>query len=352
MENISPEDKTKIVNLIKANLTPLDKFINFDYEYYDIKKYKGLIVPTNKSVKDTNRKFTEPFLKYINEIVKDLSIDKWTDTIAYIISGLFVPLNIPSTYRTERFDTIDKPYPFAYYYSPVNRLYFLFLVNLYCNYQNYVKDYEWLDSHFLFLCDQIGLTGIFAINKNLYNELCGDCAETSRGVGIVDDGYFLISNSSVRTKYEKMPPVEQKTQRERMSKFIADSKKERKVFKFGKTRNPPAGKSQNPPAGKSQNPPAGKSRHTLSNAVVAAAASAETKPSCTHGSRCYRQGNAVHMDQYSHPLPQTLEEDEEEKNSNAGGAKPKRKTYKKKQIYKKKKTNKKKTHKKKTNKRK
>ena len=347
MDNISQEDKTEIVQLIQSNLTPLDNFINMDYEYYDIKKYKGLIVPTNKSVKDTNRKFTEPFLSYIDEILRDLSIDKWTDTIAYIISVLFVPFNIPSTYRTEPFPTIDKPYPYAYYYSPVNRLYFLFLVNLYCNYQNYVKEYTWLGDYFLFLCDQIGLTGVFAIKQKLYNELCGNCAETSRGVGEVNDGYFLLSNSSIKIKLENIPPDEEKKFRENMSKFIGSSKKEPKVFKSGKTQNPPAGKTQNPPAGKSRNPPAGKSRHTLSNAVVAAAASAETKPSCTHGSRCYRQGNAVHMDQYSHPLPQTLEEDEEEKNSNAGGAKPKRKTYKKKQIYKKKKTNKKKTNKKK-----
>ena len=176
MENISPEDKTKIIQLIQSNLTPLDNFINFDYEYYDIKKYKGLIVPTIEAVNHAKIFFTDPFLSYIDEIVRDLSEFKWTDTIAYIISVLFVPFNIPSTYRTEPFPTIDKPYPYAYYYSPVNRLYFLFLVNLYCNYQNYVKEYTWLGDYFLFLCDQIGLTGVFAIKQNLYNELFGDCA--------------------------------------------------------------------------------------------------------------------------------------------------------------------------------
>jgi hypothetical protein len=347
MENISPDDKTKIIQLIQTNLTPLDNFINFDYEYYDIKKYKGLIVPTIEAVNNANANFTEPFLRYIDEIVKDLPIGKWTNTIAYIISGLFVPFNIPSTYRTEPFPTIDKPYPYAYYYSPVNRLYFLFLVNLYCNYQNYVKDYTWLDTHFLFLCDQIGLTGVFAIKQKLYNELCGDCAETSRGVGEVNDGYFLLSNSSIKIKLENFPPDEEKKIRENMSKFIASSKKERKVFKLGKTQKTLAV----PPAGKSR-----KSKKILTSAAVAAAAASvapasvapaatKTKTRCTHGAACYRTHNLEHTSKFSHPM----DEDESTVDvdySTAGGAK--RKTHKKKKTHKMNKTHKKKkTHKRK-----
>jgi len=358
--NITTADKTKITDLIKSNLTKIDKIANAHplrtcpygdqcrrlknpthikeeshpmFDEIEEKEINAAPEPNRTDVDNTKIKFTDLFLKYINEIVEPLKNDgnKERDTIAYIISGLFVPLNKPSSFLTRDFPTNNPLYPKATYYSPVNRLYFLFLINLYCNYQTYVKEYTWLGDYFLFLCDQIGLTGIFAINEKLYMELCGDCDENSRGNYEIGNGYFLLSNSSIRTDLKDIPPTDQKTQRDRMSTFMTTARriqiKTNKAFKSKKTRH-----------------------NTLSKSVVAAAAASAAptvREPCIHGVNCFRTKNTAHTSKFSHPLPKTVvEEDDDEEMSHAGGAK--RKTHKKKKLHKKHKTHKKK----KTNKKK
>lgn len=364
--NITTADKTKITNLIKSNLTEIDKIANAHplrtcpygdqcrrlknpthikeeshpmFDEIEEKEINAAPEPTSYDVAKTKVNFTDTFLEYINEILEPLKDDdvknygnKQRDTMAYIISGLFVPLNKPSSFLTRDFPTGNISYPNATYYSPVNRLYFLFLVNLYCNYKIYHKKYDWLET-FLFLCDQIGLTGIFAINEKLYMELCGKCDKNSRGGYEIGNGHFLLSNSSIKVNFEAMTDTEQKTQRDRMSTFMTTARrmqtKTDKAFKSKKTRH-----------------------NTLSKSVVAAAAAsaaATVREPCIHGVNCFRTKNTAHTSKFSHPLPKTVvEEEDDDEMSHAGGAKRKthknKKTHKTKKTYKNKKTNKKKKH--------
>jgi hypothetical protein len=136
-----------IEELVSANLT-------------DIDKGKPPTVPVTKKNMNDREEFTEIFLELINEIIvvselKD-NLEKYIfEPITYICRGLGMA------------DDYSK-------YTPINRLYFLFLANLYCKSKIYFERYVWLPK-FLFIFEQLGVTGLFAIAKNEYNTLFKDC---------------------------------------------------------------------------------------------------------------------------------------------------------------------------------
>ena len=59
-------------------------------------------------------------------------------------------------------------------YEPVNRLYFLFLANIYCNSNEYLETYPWVPI-LLSIFEQTGVTGEFIMDSKQYNELFDDC---------------------------------------------------------------------------------------------------------------------------------------------------------------------------------
>jgi hypothetical protein len=140
---------------------------------------------------------TYAFLKHIDEKIKGINPNDIERFISETITGTFNKHNkltnqlvvgsFPSRGTRSNFFLPSK-----------NSFYFLFLANVYCNYETYLREFPWLGEKFLFICDQVGLTGIFAIDKHLYKKLFEGCGKSNHGGYEITDGYFLLSNSSIR----------------------------------------------------------------------------------------------------------------------------------------------------------
>jgi hypothetical protein len=138
---------TAIEELVSANLTEIDKG-------------KPATGPVTKENMNERSAFTKEFLELINEMI---IVSELTDNLEKYIYQ-------PVTYICRRLGMADD----YSQYTPINRLYFLFLANLYCESKIYFERYIWLPS-FLFVFEQLGVTGLFAIAKNEYNTLFKDC---------------------------------------------------------------------------------------------------------------------------------------------------------------------------------
>ncbi len=64
-------------------------------------------------------------------------------------------------------------------YIPANRLYFLFLANIYCNSLFYFEKYPWLPQ-LLSIFEQTGLTGEFILDRRDYRELFSKCHDEKK----------------------------------------------------------------------------------------------------------------------------------------------------------------------------
>ena len=126
----------------------------------DIDKGKSDTGPVTKENMNERKDFTEKFLELINEII----------IVSELENNLEKYIFEPITYICRRLGMADDYSK----YTPINRLYFLFLANLYCDSKIYFEQYIWLPS-FLFIFEQLGVTGLFAIAKNEYNTLFKDC---------------------------------------------------------------------------------------------------------------------------------------------------------------------------------
>jgi hypothetical protein len=136
-----------IEELVNNNLTDIDKG----------KPETGRVTKENMNER---KEFTEKFLELINEII----------IVSELTNNLEKYIFEPITYICRKLGMADDYLK----YTPINRLYFLFLANLYCDSKIYFERYIWLPS-FLFIFEQLGVTGLFAIAKNEYNTLFKDC---------------------------------------------------------------------------------------------------------------------------------------------------------------------------------
>jgi hypothetical protein len=151
-----------------------------------------------KSSVDANESFTNNFLEKIDKS-KPADESKLDSYLSDVIRSHFNKDNqLMEAVVVGKFPTTDPAMPTANHFIPSRKsLYFLFLANLYCKYKFYLAQYPWLDI-FLFMCDQDNLTGIFAIDKHLYNVLFSECDKEEHGGYEIRYGYFLLSNSSIR----------------------------------------------------------------------------------------------------------------------------------------------------------
>ena len=238
----STQKKVKVDELdqmILDNLTEMDRQINDNQQTIPICLYdedcKRLDNPAHMSVLlhptymmkhqvyEDKTKFTYEFLAYIHAHKPD-DPEKLSLYIASICSK-FASYSPIRTFNTDQFisKNVCKKGSCSYYaihyhpeftkacshginckrnnhfhkltlFVPVNRLYFLFLVSLYCNYNDLIVNYGWLPD-LLIQLDEISHSGEFAINNELYKKLFPNCEY--HGGFKIDSGYFVLSNSSI-----------------------------------------------------------------------------------------------------------------------------------------------------------
>ena len=164
-----------IEELVSANLT-------------DIDKGKSPTGPVTKNNMNERKEFTDNFLELINEIIIVSELEKNLEN--YIFE--------PVTYICRRLGMADDYSK----YTPINRLYFLFLANLYCDSKIYFERYIWLPS-FLFVFEQLGVTGLFAIAKNEYNTLFRDCPNKINYKLDEINNKPIVSNTTLKGIVEK-----------------------------------------------------------------------------------------------------------------------------------------------------
>ena len=199
----STQKKVKVYDLdqmILDNLTEMDRQINDNQQTIPICLYdedcKRLDNPAHMSVLlhptymmkhqvyEDKTKFTYEFLAYIHAHKPD-DPEKLSLYIASICSKF-------ASYSPIR--TFNNHFHKLTLFVPVNRLYFLFLVSLYCNYNDLIVNYGWLPD-LLIQLDEISHSGEFAINNELYKKLFPNCEY--HGGFKIDSGYFVLSNSSI-----------------------------------------------------------------------------------------------------------------------------------------------------------
>ena len=150
-----------IYNVVARNLTDIDK--------RNYLKYGGTFISGVTKADMVNRAdFTDNFLHLIDNETK---IQKGNLLRFFSFIAQFLMKLDPET------RDLDKP---DHIYAPANRLYFLFLANVYCNSKKYFARYDWL-VQLLSIFEQTSLTGEFKIDEHLYKDLFEDC-HTSGGI--------------------------------------------------------------------------------------------------------------------------------------------------------------------------
>jgi hypothetical protein len=158
---LSIENRKKLIDLIESNLTEYDKG----------RKNKAKVTHREMNYK---RKFTNDFLQLIANIINEHSnAGKGENDYIWIYANITSIFNIIA-FR-DQYEGITR-------YAPLNNLYFLFLCNLYCNFNYYLnKRYYGISGtgirgsdfihQFLFMFEQSGVTGMFYISEEQYAEL-------------------------------------------------------------------------------------------------------------------------------------------------------------------------------------
>ena len=251
MSDIDFEDA--VIALIERNTTVIDKAV-LKNDKFTYPKY------VNSYMMNKNKKyFTDNFLKLIDTQFSKPYPVKETDADQRKKNAMFEMI----TFKMIRFSGLYRNY------IPAERLYFLFLANIYCNSRFYFEKYPWL-SQLLSIFEQTGLTGEFILNRDEYRELFGKCHDENKIKAELD--FAMVYD-----------PLDNKHKPDTNLKNLSNTTLER------------ASKSHVPANGLFRLVP------------------------CIHGSACY-QRNTKHLSSFSHPnvVDPILEEDVDEELNIAG----------------------------------
>jgi hypothetical protein len=205
--NTQGKKKSELEKLIKANLTGIDKKIYADSTYIPSPQSDPEYEVTKEIIDNNDRNFTRVFLKMVDEIYKSSKPKLKSRDIG---SYLFTPIKNIFYENAGHYQR----------YEPINRLYFLFLCNLYCNSLEYYTSYLWL-AELLFIFEQLGLTGIFYINKYLFGKLFSNCPKKIEGRMDEEPGRGVaLCNSSLNKLAEE--------RKERIARLVLAKKERRK----------------------------------------------------------------------------------------------------------------------------
>jgi len=235
----SYEFEDTIIKLIKKHRTKLDEKVlekekeRKKFKYWSENPDENPIV--HRSRMTAKKEFTDDFLALI-----DSETHPETHTNPLSNSALFTMI----TYKM-----IEHAGLYANY-AVADRLYFLFLANVYCNSLFYLEKYPWLPQ-LLSVFEQTGLTGEFNLTREQYREFFAKCHEHKQ---IKTDLDFAIVYDPLDNTHKPTPNL----------KTLSNT--------------------------------------TLENAFKSdiPATGSFLLPQCIYGSECYRH-DPVHLSKYAHP---------------------------------------------------
>ena len=169
-EEIDPPDNSPINSpireLITDNLTVKDIYFKETFDKLTYEKQQNYIktlpLATREDI-NAKKKFTDDFLELVNDYIETYIELEKNDKNYY--DGIFIPI-------TNLFKRLAGNY--GQEYKASNRLYFLFLANVYCHSNEYYPKYKWL-KELLEMFEGLGLTGLFDISPPDYIKLFNGC---------------------------------------------------------------------------------------------------------------------------------------------------------------------------------